>query len=251
MIYFHQLPILLSKAQQAMKKIDPSILFLIFGVVMATAVFDIPIFIVAIVAMMIYRGVNDQKRKNNRDAQRGRRDDRRYQERRDRGARRQEAPARPTRPVQRKKSRPKSNPYKSSGVKKFKDYDYDGAIDDFEKALQINDEDISVHFNLACCYSLTEDKNKSLFHLDKAVTLGFKDFEKIKTHDALAYLRIQDEFVAFQENNYRLTGNQSKTMKNSGQNTELLEQLQKLADLREKGLLTEEEFVLQKKKLLG
>ena len=235
-----------------MKPIDRSVLFLIFGVLFFAAVTKIPIFVLAIVALMIYRGINDQKKKEDRHQRRNQRTDRRYQQRRDRNTdyQRRRTPA-PTPRPQRKTRVPKSNPYKTSGVKKFKDYDYEGAIEDFNKALQINSEDISVHFNLACSYSLTEDKEKALYHLDKAVALGFKDFEKIKSHDALAYLRIQDEFEAFQQNNYRLTGNQSKTIENSGENSELLEQLQKLAELREKGLLTEEEFVLQKKKLLG
>ncbi len=235
-----------------MKPLDRSVLFLIFGVIFFAAATKIPIFVLAIVALMIYRGINDQKKKEKRHQKRNERADRRYQQRRDRNTdyQRKRTPA-PTPRPQRKTRVPKSNPYKTSGVKKFKDYDYEGAIEDFKKALQINSEDISVHFNLACSYSLTEDKKQALYHLDKAVALGFKDFERIKSHDALAYLRIQDEFEAFQQNNYRLTGNQSKTMENSGENSELLEQLQKLAELREKGLLTEEEFVLQKKKLLG
>ena len=33
---------------------------------------------------------------------------------------------------------------------------------------------------------------------------GFKDFRKIKAHDAFAYLRIQDEFDEFAANGYRL-----------------------------------------------
>jgi len=40
--------------------------------------------------------------------------------------------------------------------------------------------------------------------LDKATALGFSDFGKIKTHDALAYLRIQDEFEDFEKNRYRI-----------------------------------------------
>jgi len=236
-----------------MKKFDPALLFWIFGTIAVASIFKIPLFIVGIVALMAYRGINQNKQRTGgppRDG-RGGRTNRRYEQRRDRGdRRRQQAP-----PAPRSKRKPrnasKANPYKNSGVKKFKDYDYEGAIEDFEKAQQINEDDISVHFNLACAYSLMEDKNKAMYHLDNAVSLGFKDFEKIKTHDALAYLRIQDEFEAFQQNNYQLSGNQAKTMENSGQNTALLEQLQKLAELRQKGLLTEEEFVLQKKKLLG
>lgn len=161
-----------------------------------------------------------------------------------------------TRPSSQRQSRstsrkPKSNPYKKSGMEKYKEYDYNGAIEDFEKSLSINNTDVATHFNIACAYSIMENKDKAFFHLSKAVDLGFKDFEKIKTHDALAYLRIQDEFEGFVQNNYKLNSGGVPQQEKITQNNDLLEQLNKLAELREKGLLTEEEFVLQKRKLLG
>lgn len=160
-----------------------------------------------------------------------------------------------------------NEPYKSSGYRKFKDYDYDGAITDFKKALDINPRDIAVHFNIACAYSLNENAELAFYHLDQAVKLGFDNFKKIKENDHLAFLRIQDEFEAFEQNNFRLpqkevtppTEDLLQTEKttpavtpqeeilNSG---DLLQQLQKLGELRDKGLLTEEEFVVQKKRLL-
>ncbi len=163
----------------------------------------------------------------------------------------------------------KSNPYKNSGIKKYKDYDYDGAVEDFKKALEIDDKDIAVHFNIACAYSLNEEAEKAFYHLDKAVELGFNDFKRIKEHDALAFLRIQDEFETFESNGFRLEKTQQlespkedlleqasqlseeeKSIEEELQSADLLEQLKKLGELREKGLLTEEEFVVQKRKLL-
>lgn len=149
----------------------------------------------------------------------------------------------------------KRNPFKKSGIAKFKEYDYSGAILDFEKALTINPEDIAVHFNLAASYSLMEDKDKAFKSLDKAVEYGFKDFEKINSHDALAYLRIQPEYEAFKNNGYQLGGSPSNggpqvKKEEAGIDPNLLEQLKRLQDLREKGVLTEEEFVIQKKKIL-
>ena len=70
--------------------------------------------------------------------------------------------------------------------------------------MEINPKDISLHFNLACAYSLTEQVDKAYMHIDRAVSLGFNDFEKLKTHDDLAFVRIQDRFEAFQKNGYRL-----------------------------------------------
>ena len=148
-------------------------------------------------------------------------------------------------------SKQKSNPYKVSGITKFKEFDYDGAIEDFKKALSIEQNDIAVHFNLACAYSLTEESDNAFFHLSKAVEHGFVDFKKIQEHDALAFLRIQDEFDNFKKNGYRL--NIEPTQINETDVTpsnNLLEQIKQLGELKEKGLLTEEEFETQKKKLL-
>ncbi len=145
---------------------------------------------------------------------------------------------------------------KSSGIRKFKDYDYEGAIADFEKALKIDPKDVAVHFNLACTQSLMENVEKSLYHLDKAVEFGFNDFKRIKEHDALAYLRVQPEFEEFEKNGFRLA-QQPEQLEAPPEEVldlnsqDLLQQLQRLGELREKGLLTEEEFTAQKKKLLG
>ncbi len=155
------------------------------------------------------------------------------------------------------------NPYRQSGISKFRDFDYEGAIADFEKSLEIDAKDVASHFNLACAYSLIENKDKSFYHLDRAVANGFDDLQRIKTHDALAFLRIQPEFEQFEQNGFRLTPqleapkedllsqSQAPAGENQTFSTELLEQLQRLGDLREKGLLTEEEFTAQKKRLLG
>ena len=163
----------------------------------------------------------------------------------------------------RKRQMPKANPFKKSGIKKYKEFDLEEAIIDFNKGLEIEPEDIALHFNIACAYSLTEQKDKALYHLDKAVDYGFKDFSKIDTHDDLAFVRIQDEFLVFKENGYQLPGKKAKAEKPKIEKEEekdpennlldddvLLSQLNKLAELRKKGLLSEKEFQAEKKKLL-
>lgn len=148
------------------------------------------------------------------------------------------------------------NPYKSAGIKKYKDFDLEGAIEDFKKGLEIQPNDISLHFNLACAYSLTEQVDKAYAHLDKAVALGFTDFEKIKSHDDLAYVRIQDRFDEFKENGFRLhlpaVESHAEPMEESRETIQddvLLSQLKRLAELRDRGLLSEQEFIIEKKKL--
>lgn len=164
----------------------------------------------------------------------------------------------------------KNNPYKFSGIQKYKEFEYEGAIEDFKKALSVQPTDIAIHFNLACAYSLSEEKENAFFHLGKAVEFGFADFKKIQEHDALAFLRIQDEFDVFKKNGYRLNvppppelpPNVPQPTKEElstnaepkedllNQNSVLLDQIKRLGDLREKGLLTNEEFEAQKRKLL-
>ncbi|MDP4712061.1 MAG: NINE protein [Saprospiraceae bacterium] len=158
-------------------------------------------------------------------------------------------------PSSKKRERPpRASALKSSGIEKFKDYDYQGAIEDFQKGLELSPDDVTLHFNLACSYSLTEQTEKSFYHLDRAVTLGFNDYNRIKTHDALAFLRIQPDFEAFEKNNYRLSPN-LKAVKEEvldlNETGDLLEQLKRLGELRERGLLSDEEFIKEKKKLLN
>lgn len=191
---------------------------------------------------------NQGQRKQYRSRRSQRRDRRREEAIRREGQRRERPTAR-TR-------KPRTNPFKKSGIKKYKEFDLEDAIIDFNKGLEIDPTDVALHFNIACAYSLTEQKEKAFFHLAKAVELGFNDFEKIKTHDDLAFVRIQPEFEKFQENDYRLSGNSSKKTEQKTERSEpitddkLLSQLNKLAELRRKGLLSDEEFNLERKKLM-
>lgn len=171
--------------------------------------------------------------------------------------RRQTRPQAPPPPAPKAQSgRP--NPYKNSGLEKFKDYDYAGAIADFNKSLEIAPQDIATHFNLACAYSLIEDKEKAFSHLDHAVRIGFKDFQKVKEHHALAYLRIQRDFEQFEENGFRLLPKAENDPVSTpakedllAAKPDLLDRLKKLAELREHGLLTELEFQEEQRKLMG
>ncbi len=198
-------------------------------------------------------------RKYNREYLRGyrdtdfSRDEYRQREKRDYRQQRRTQQRQPAAPVRQRRPRGKRpNPFKQSGIEKYKDFEYQAAIKDFEKALEIDPKDIAVHFNLACALSLTEKAQKSFEHLDKAVEFGFNDFQRIKEHDALAYLRIQPAFEEFEKNGFRLVQRIDPPKDDilSSAPSDLLEQLRRLGDLREKGLLTEEEFATQKKRLL-
>ncbi len=257
-----------------MRNIDPSsIIFFVILAIILSSIFSGG-FIPVIIAFFIFRSIARNNNKEGRDRQGGRRrddrydrrtnrrgnrrDDRRYRERESSRDYRRKEPAerqssrRPEQPKPRK-TLPKKNPFKKSGIEKFKDYDYEGAIEDFQKALQVDSKDKAVHFNIACAYSLMEDKEKAFHHISEAIENGLVNFEKIKTHDALAYLRIQDEFEAFAKGGFRwpITGTteNSKDQLLTAQ-PDILEQLKQLGELRDKGLLTQEEFLAQKEKLM-
>ena len=161
----------------------------------------------------------------------------------------------------------RANPYKNSGIKKYKDFDLTEAIADFKKGLEISPGDVALHFNIACAYSLTENKALAYHHISKAVSLGLGDTQRILSHDDLAFVRIQPEFEAFKSGGFRVnpfpTPAPAKETVQNTPNTEknntaeaselddsLLAQLNKLSELRKRGILSEEEFVFERKKIL-
>lgn len=153
---------------------------------------------------------------------------------------------------------PRHTEYKRQGVQLFRDYNFAGAVQAFEQALDEKFDDPSTHFNLACSYSMLEEANPAFYHLEKAIEFGFTNLEKIHHHDALAFVRSLSEFEAFVDNDYRQVEalpqahSDTESTGESTDNTEdLLDQIIKLGDLRDKGILTEQEFAKEKKKLLG
>jgi len=150
-----------------------------------------------------------------------------------------------------KQSKSRANPFIKSGQSKYKEYNLEGAAEDFEQALELSPDNRGLHFNMASVYSLMEKKDKAFYHIEQAVKLGFKDFDKIKTHDDLAYLRIQPEFDAFKANGYFIKNVKGIEPPIDGllQDDRLLTQLNKLKDLRDRGLLSEKEFVYEKEKI--
>lgn len=149
---------------------------------------------------------------------------------------------------------------KREGITLFREYDFEGARMAFLEALDIDPEDSSLHFNLACTYSMLEDAYNSLHHLEEAVRYGFNDINKIHNHHALAYIRSLPLFRQFVDNGYRqikqlradhdLPEDSFMDLDNKTKTDQLLQQIRQLADLRDKGILTNEEFTEQKRKIL-
>ncbi len=150
-----------------------------------------------------------------------------------------------------KKARPKVDPFQEEGDDKYREYDFDGAIRAYLRSLNVKSVNPKVHFRLACLYSLMEQTESSFFHLEKAVEQGFYNFEAITTHDHLAFLRSQqpvfDEFVA---NGYKVLSSQDPPEETLELSEDIISKLERLAKMKEVGLLTAEEFEQQKVKLL-
>ena len=178
-------------------------------------------------------------------------------------------PARPkTRPLSafpkgsaapsRQKSRPtrrtpRVNPFELRGLEKYNRQDIDGAIEDFEKALETDENNPALYFILAKCYSLKENAREAFLLLDQAVELGFDDFEQIRRDDALAFLRSRDAYEVYVKNGYRWPSDLASpkadllSQEPPVEDTSLLlEQLKELEELYKRGVLTEEEFIQQR-----
>ena len=137
--------------------------------------------------------------------------------------------------------------YREKGIAAYQNYDYDGAIENLIKAIEIKYDDPEAHFLLACCYSINEEAEKALSHLDVAVAFGLSNPERINTHDDLAYLRVQSAFGQFKENGFRLAKElpppSTEWLEVVEQDqSDLLEQLNRLEKQWRAGELSEEEY---------
>jgi TM2 domain-containing membrane protein YozV len=162
-------------------------------------------------------------------------------------------------------SQVKAAAFKNSGIKKYKDFDLEDAIQDFKSGLELTPNDPALHFNIACAYSLVENKALTFKHLMLAVANGMKDVNRILTHEDLAYIRIQPEFESFRISGFK-TINPANTQEikevvtnKLPDETEsltlpddetLLNKLNKLSELREKGVISEQEFEFERKKVM-
>jgi TM2 domain-containing membrane protein YozV len=159
---------------------------------------------------------------------------------------------------------------KKDGKEHFKNYQYQEAVDLFEKVLEIDSRDAAIHFNLACTFSLLENKERAYRHLSLAVENGFDDIKRIKEHPALAWVRVQSDWDQFANRGFRegqlleegkedlLSRKEGKesgdvmesTGEGGGKDGKILVQLRKLKDMRDRGVISDLEFKQRRKELL-
>lgn len=173
--------------------------------------------------------------------------------------------------------------FKAEGVRFFREHDYECALDAFLDAHELAPEDPTVHFNLACAYARLHELSETLHHLEMAIDYGFDRQERLDNHPAFDWIRQQPEWQQFKINDYRVVARAfprnsdafSPTERSSEPQTfhsapaetplpdsppeepeafeelDLLEQIARLGELRNRGVLTEEEFARQKERLLN
>jgi TM2 domain-containing membrane protein YozV len=217
------------------------------------------------------RSSRERGRRESRDSVERRRDNR-YERRstREYSNRSRSTPPKVTRErrtsYERKKKVIKDNPFKTSGIKRLDNFELDLAEVDLNRALELSPDDKDIHIALGRLFSIEEDIKKSMFHISKAVKLGYTDFNHIRTADGFAFLRMSDKFEEFEETGFRSVSvdipvSDKKQDRNTIeavtppvddllQNDVLLSQLNKLKELRNKGIISEKEFEEERVKLI-
>ncbi len=140
------------------------------------------------------------------------------------------------------------------GTQFYQDYHFQEAIDQLSQAVAIKYDEPEAHFLLARCYSMLENGKKAFAHLDAAVAFGFKSIPLIHELDELAYLRTQAEFDDFVDNGYRILEplppiSEEESRPAASAPPDVLEQLNRLQQLYQDGILTEQEYLEQEMRL--
>ncbi len=101
-------------------------------------------------------------------------------------------------------SRREISAMKVKAIQHFKNFELKESKRIFLEILNYTPRDASIHFNLACIYSLNENSEMAFQALDQAVKYGMEGLDRITSHDALAYIRIQPQFEEFRKNNFKI-----------------------------------------------
>ena len=168
------------------------------------------------------------------------------------------APAAPPADAVVRPAAPKLDPFRISGDQKYEDYDFDGAMQDYRRSLNVDPRQGEVHYKLAALHSIHEDTAAAMRHLTLALENGYYDFDAIENNDHLAYLRSTPEYFAFKSNGYRTppvaaappppaSAESAETLELSD---DLITRIERLARLKDDGILTEESFRREKEKIL-
>ncbi len=140
------------------------------------------------------------------------------------------------------------------GLKKFEANRYRKAIDHFDTALDKNPNHHLAHYYLARCFSLLQEGDHAIFHLEQAVANGFQEWHQIEKDYALKSLRNDPRYHEICSN-YFPTGMpkklpQPKADLLSGSQISVFDQLEVLGDQLKEGLMSPQQFEAEKARLL-
>lgn len=175
-----------------------------------------------------------------------------------------------------------SSELKAEGIRYYRSADYDLAVEAFTEAVGVDYGDPGSHFNLACSFAQLGRYPEALQHLELSVTFGLPKPQRIEKHPALGAMRKLPAFQQFRSNNYRRQdyigprenayqatilveedNEPVETIQDFGSpplvnrpsapkvDGDLLEQISRLRELHDAGILTPKEYQLQKERLLG
>jgi len=68
-----------------------------------------------------------------------------------------------------------------------------------ERLARLEPQNPTVFYNLACSYSLTEEFDRAIFALDRAIALGYRDFKWLAKDPDLKKLRTQPAYEEIKE----------------------------------------------------
>ena len=68
-----------------------------------------------------------------------------------------------------------------------------------ERLARLEPNNPTVFYNLACSYSLTDEFDRALFALDRAIELGYRDFKWLAKDPDLKKLRVQPGYEEIKE----------------------------------------------------
>lgn len=123
--------------------------------------------------------------------------------------------------------------------------------------MRIRPADPAILFNLACAHSQLEQAGPGLYYLEEALKNGFVHHNRVQEHPALAFLRRQKAFETLRASYLIPLSSQEETAAeafldlNLQEPAEIPEPLLQLENLKQRGILTEEEFELQRQKIMG
>lgn len=130
----------------------------------------------------------------------------------------------------------------------YKEYDYKGAIQAYQTILEINPHDPVSLLSTARLYSLLKNKDKAYEYIQRANESRHPTLTKSLQHQDFDFVKSQPDFAKFASNGYRVL---DTPINNEPSKSSLADELEKLANLKEKGIISEEEFQAQKTKVLN